>query len=481
MLQNSLFINKSNVNLSENVKRAILSDVFHLAKAGLVGDGAKVVPMEIAKAGTFKGYRDGEFSLTKEMFLQAIDNFNKEANPIPVYRGHADVVGSITGEEPPAMGWILALKYDEQEGKLMALVELTQEMQTLVSEGKYKFTSIYMKQEDIDRVTGESIGARLCSLAITNSPFIDGLTPITLSQHQKQVSYNIYNSKEILNMATKSKKSSNNKKIVLASPDTESLQEAVGAEEQMDNMQKGRVMDPEKTLENDPMQMLQDAKDQISPDLTIEDFVKYLLTLAEAHEKEEETLEPVEEQEPGEEEEEVKETVEQVAAADTEQVVEDKQDSAVQEEAKAEGEPVEVEKKEKKKVMEMAASSTVALTSTIKALNLALSNAKQENEELKKELQKEKDLILGAVVQDAINKGKLLDTEKDAFIKLGSTNRALFDELLSARNHKPQVILSRLVNTHDEEKNLTNGAPKFSNISEHERKILEGAKVKISD
>ena len=142
-------MNKNNINsFAQNIKVVASAKSVKLdaSKPKLIGEDTALVPMHIARTGTFSGYRDGEFTLTPEMFNQCIANFEAEKNPLPVYKGHADANGSITGEEPPASGWILGMKQDE-EGNLFALVELTQEMQDLIKAGSYKFTSIYMKSE----------------------------------------------------------------------------------------------------------------------------------------------------------------------------------------------------------------------------------------------------------------------------------------------------------------------------------------------
>lgn len=162
--------------------RLVLARPPYLAKTTLkksmIGKGnAKCVEAHIARCGTFKGYRDGEFTLSRKDFDKMIYNFQSEKNPLPVYFGHSDVMSSV--QEPDAKGWILGLT--RRGDNLWAHVEMTEEMETAIKKGGFRFTSIYCRMEDCHRETGKKIGARLVSLAITNSPFIDGLEPLSLS------------------------------------------------------------------------------------------------------------------------------------------------------------------------------------------------------------------------------------------------------------------------------------------------------------
>lgn len=409
---------------------------FDKKKSNIISEESTTVPMHIARIGEFKGYRDGEFELTQDIFNQCIANFYSEGNPLPVYRGHADVVGSSNGEEAPACGWILGLKTDDK-GNLFALVELTEEIKEEIKAGKYKYTSIYMKSDEVHRETGESIGCRLVSLALTNQPFIDNLQAIKLSNKNPNEN-NIYLSKEIKSMK-------NTKKILQA---TEPLVQAEKAEEQVEKMQEGKVM----AEVVDPMTMLEQAKNAIDPEMKIEDFVKTLLeTFTKAHEEAKEEM--------------------------AEEAVEIAEESTLAEPEAPKQEEIAIEENKEEKETVEASALTLSMN-TVKSLDLALSTAKKEIESLKAELEKERTIVLSAIVDDAVSKGKILDNEKHIFIKLGKSNKELFDEMLSVRNIKPSIVLSRLVNNVDKlpEKTIDS---KQMNLSEKERKMLAGAKIKV--
>lgn len=432
-------------SIIQNKKQIVLSDIkpnnvrFDNIKPRLISNKSVITPVHIARVGNFKGYRDGEFELTSNMFNQMINNFDSEKTPLACYRGHADIVGSINGEEPQNCGWILALKNDGQN--LWALCEFTDDMAEQLKEGKYKFASIYMKSNDIHRETGEEIGCRLASLAITAQPFVDGLSAISLSQNIQTP--NIYfSSKEESIKMTKDQMTKVSEDAVCAETiPMQDIQKTDVAQEQMDKMQEGKTMD------QNPMTMLEQAKSEVNPDMPIEAFVKHLLDLFKA------------------------ELAEAQAETGEEEAVKIAEESTL-----TSSEDVANEKKDMSKEEEKMVASNVALSSTVKSLNLALSNLKKENEVLKGELAKEKEMILSAIVSDAVAKGKLLDTEKEVFIKLGTVDRKIFNELLAARNHKPSVVLSRITSPDSSERTVEN---KQKNLSEIEKKILKGANIKF--
>ncbi|MEQ8959779.1 MAG: phage protease [Coleofasciculus sp. C2-GNP5-27] len=142
----------------------------------------------MARVGTWKGYHSGEpFSLTEEVFDLIAANFEQEKNPRPVYIGHPDAQGL----EADAVGWIREVK--AEDGKLLGLVEFTQDIAQRIKEGAFKFVSICADlMGAIHRETGEDIGAYLRSLGITNQPFIDGLEPLSLSENAEVKTVPVY-------------------------------------------------------------------------------------------------------------------------------------------------------------------------------------------------------------------------------------------------------------------------------------------------
>lgn len=145
-----------------------------LAKPALVGVKQKPTWQEMARLGSYRGYHGGSFELTLEAFEQIVNNFNdgSASNQVPVYIGHPD-------RETEAVGWILDVR---REGEtLLGLIEFTSRMIAKIRAGAFKYLSIEADLECTHPNSGEAIGARLTSLAVTNQPFIRGLKPLSLS------------------------------------------------------------------------------------------------------------------------------------------------------------------------------------------------------------------------------------------------------------------------------------------------------------
>ncbi len=379
------------------------SDIqFSGLKEKTISDKSTPIVVHVARTGVFKGYRDGEIELTTDMFDNAIENFNAEKNPLPVYKGHADVAASMIDSpyEPECEGWILGLSRDGDD--LYAMVEFSEDMQELIKAGKYKFSSIYMKPEELDRETGEDIGYRMVSLAITNQPFLDGLKAISLSNKE--------NSNITTYLQNKETKMSKKKAIKFGA-----AEEAAKSEDTMDKLQEGKTMEPSGELTEDPMSLLEAAKEEINPEMDLVDFIKAVLEAYKA-------------------------PVEEVVASETEEKPEEEKEESEEEVVAAETaekeEGSEEDKKEDKK--------DVAMSTSIKALSLQLTALKKENAILAKKNSENDSMILSAIVDEAIMKGHLTPVERKAYLELGKTSRKSFDELLTLRGANPKVVMSRL-------------------------------------
>ena len=52
----------------------------------------------------------------------------------------------------------------------------------MVRAGEYRFCSVVVDMNAVDRVSGESVGPELYEVGLTNTPFLDGQHPITLTR-----------------------------------------------------------------------------------------------------------------------------------------------------------------------------------------------------------------------------------------------------------------------------------------------------------
>lgn len=160
------------------------------------GDGDKPVWVQVAKSGLYQGHKP-PFTLNKAVFDEMIANFRAH----PSYSVDAKGVGcedvipwdfehmsspskldfftAIQGV--PAQGWVQELK-TESDGlgghTLWALTRWLPQAQEYIRGGQYKWASVAFDTGAKDPTSGETMGARLFSVAMTNDPFIQGMEPL---------------------------------------------------------------------------------------------------------------------------------------------------------------------------------------------------------------------------------------------------------------------------------------------------------------
>lgn len=144
------------------------------SKLRLLGDKSSTSWIQIAKPGTFKGHRDGNFHLNGKVFDSFLRNFTKMLNPIPLVVGHPP-----PGVEAPAVGYIHKLKMSGD--KLLAFVEWTSRGAEMITEGAFRFCSMVFHDKFPDFHTKEDQGPTLTEVGLTNKPFLRGMDPIKLS------------------------------------------------------------------------------------------------------------------------------------------------------------------------------------------------------------------------------------------------------------------------------------------------------------
>lgn len=138
--------------------------------------------IQIARAGDFKGHPQGGFTMNGETFAGIVGNFERSSNRrVPVDYEHATEMVSSPGvlqHGAPAVGWVTQL---EQRGDtLWAEVDWVDPTAVeRIRAGQYAYCSPAIVFGAIDPESGEGIGAKLTSVALTNRPFLDGMAPIT--------------------------------------------------------------------------------------------------------------------------------------------------------------------------------------------------------------------------------------------------------------------------------------------------------------
>lgn len=149
-----------------------------------LSDPKKLVWIQLAQVGTFKGHPAGGFEFTPAVFSNIVRNFEHDGLPIPIDAEHASEMkpsdGNIPVEGAPAMGWIHSLDNRGRAG-LWGQVEWLEPARSYIKEGRYRYISPAVRFKSKDRVTGADTGPRLSSAGITNTPFLPSLQPLTAS------------------------------------------------------------------------------------------------------------------------------------------------------------------------------------------------------------------------------------------------------------------------------------------------------------
>jgi len=152
----------------------------------------KPVWVQIAKAGAFKGHGSGPFEMSGKTFADIVRNFAAvDGGRVHFDFEHASEADATDGSVPqhgaPAQGWITQL--DNRGTELWGLVDWLEPARTYIREGKYKAVSPAIRFNAKHPVTGAAIGARLTSVALTNSPFLRGMADLAASDKLKSRAY----------------------------------------------------------------------------------------------------------------------------------------------------------------------------------------------------------------------------------------------------------------------------------------------------
>jgi hypothetical protein len=171
----------------------------------LAKDDDKPKWVHIARTGEYRGYGGGDdpFNFEEKHFQEMVRNFRAS----PVYEtdalgvGNAHVVpwdfshaseanpteGSLPVKGAPAQGWTLELEIrNGKDGtkELWALTEFLEPAKTYIREEKYRWASVGVYFDAVHPESGKNIGAFLNTIALTNTPFIEGMEPLVASKVQ---------------------------------------------------------------------------------------------------------------------------------------------------------------------------------------------------------------------------------------------------------------------------------------------------------
>jgi len=159
--------------------------------------------VQVTREGNFPGYMGGlkPFAFTRADLDSMVKNIREHpaykldanGNPIghviPWDYNHASEMDPTSGELPvagaPAQGWTLDLEVRNAEdgtAELWALTQFIEPARSYVRAGQYKWASVAVVFNAIDPETSRNVGATVTSIALTNTPFVEGMESLVASK-----------------------------------------------------------------------------------------------------------------------------------------------------------------------------------------------------------------------------------------------------------------------------------------------------------
>lgn len=152
--------------------------VLRVALGDLELDDKRSCWAHVARLGEWRGHPAGPFQIEQRHLESIVACFERSKSDELVF----DYEHASTGEgaEAPASGWVKQLEIRGED--LWAFVEWTERAASYIRAREYKYASCVIFFDRPDKESGEPVPARLHSVALTNVPFMDGLTAIALTE-----------------------------------------------------------------------------------------------------------------------------------------------------------------------------------------------------------------------------------------------------------------------------------------------------------
>ena len=131
--------------------------------------------IQVLRTGTFIHKRYGKFSITEDTLGEIVANFEEDRVPLDYNHGGLEK----DPDKSKAAGWTKSLSRDE--GKLYANVSFTPQAREYIKNQEFKYISPEFSMAHTDPESGENKGAKLAAVALTNRPFLPGMSPVTLN------------------------------------------------------------------------------------------------------------------------------------------------------------------------------------------------------------------------------------------------------------------------------------------------------------
>lgn len=139
--------------------------------------------IQVARCGTFDGHSQGAFAFDPATFDAIIRNFEATENKrVPIDYEHASEMPTAPGvmqSGAPAVGWVTHLESRGEAGLYASVDWVDPQAVERIRMGQYAYCSPAVVFGAIDPASGEAIGPKLTSVALTNRPFLDGMAALT--------------------------------------------------------------------------------------------------------------------------------------------------------------------------------------------------------------------------------------------------------------------------------------------------------------
>ena len=167
----------------EEVQRLEKEASMALSCAAVSRIDAPVKRLPIAQLGVrYKGSQ--RVSITRDMLAQVVANFRKrDTGEVPIDYDHSIETAAGGGAPVPAAGWIKSIDDSpDGQGILWGTVEWTPRAAEMIRNREYSYISPVLNPTVRDNKTGQPQGWTLTSAALTNTPVLQGLPPLALSE-----------------------------------------------------------------------------------------------------------------------------------------------------------------------------------------------------------------------------------------------------------------------------------------------------------
>lgn len=139
--------------------------------------------IQVARCGTYDGHSQGAFAFDPATFDALVRNFDATENRrVPIDYEHATEMTTAPGvlqHGAPAVGWVTHLESRGEAGLYAHVDWVDPQAVERIRMGQYAYCSPAVVFGAIDPASGEAIGPKLTSVALTNRPFLDGMAALT--------------------------------------------------------------------------------------------------------------------------------------------------------------------------------------------------------------------------------------------------------------------------------------------------------------